>query len=97
MTKIKVYPHMVEGGSGSKLYTISISDCGRVTNNYWLGDNPTDVMEKFFKGCEWDEEFVMNEFCNVGWVFEGEDWEEDDYDGMGCERIEVDEIGEVVE
>ncbi len=85
----------IDGGIGKYLYTINVSDCGQVTTNYWLGNSPTDVMLQFFKQVNWTEEFVMDEFCNVGWVF-NEEWDEDEYEGNGMERIEVDEIGEVV-
>jgi hypothetical protein len=86
----------INGGKGKNLYCISVTEFSSVTNNYWLGDSPTDVMKQFFEGCGWDEEFVMDEFVNVGWVF-NEDWDEDDYDGNGTERIEIDEIGVLVD
>lgn len=86
----------IDGGVGKTLFCISITELSSVTNNYWLGDNPTDVMKQFFEGCGWDEEFVMDEYVNVGWVF-NEDWDEDDYDGNGTERIEIDEIGVLVD
>jgi hypothetical protein len=86
----------IDGGIGKTLFCISITEFNRVTNNYWLGDSPTDVMKQFFEGCGWDEEFVMDEYCNIGWVFD-EDWDEDDYDGNGTERIEIDEIGVLVD
>ena len=86
----------INGGKGKNLYCISVTELSSVSNNYWLGDSPTDVMKQFFEGCGWDEEFVMDEFVNVGWVFD-EDWDEDDYDGNGTERIEIDEIGVLVD
>jgi hypothetical protein len=86
----------VEGGSGNKLFVISVSDCGQVTNSYYLGNDERDVMKKFFEHVEWDEEFVMETYQNIGWVF-NEDWDEDEDEGNGYERIEVEELGEVIQ
>ena len=86
----------IDGGVGKNLYLISVSDDFQTINHHYLGEDSTDVLKQFFKKNEWDEEFVMETYNNVGWVFI-EDWDEDEYDGEGIERIEVDEIGEVFE
>jgi hypothetical protein len=86
----------INGGVGKTLYCISVTEFNSVSNEYWLGDNPTDVMKQFFEGCGWVERYVMEEYCNVGWVFD-EDWDEDEYDGGGVDRIEIDEIGVLVD
>ena len=93
---MKVEVNQKVDGVGSELYLITTNDVGEVNTELYLGNGHKDVLLQFFKRNNWDEEFVMETYNNVGWVF-NEDWDEDEYDGEGIERIEVDEIGEVFE
>ena len=85
----------IDGGIGKNLYLISVSDDFQTINHYYLGNDDTDVLTQFFKKNGWDEEFVMENYKNVGWVY-NEDWDEDEYEGEGYETINLELIGEVI-
>ena len=85
----------IDGGIGKNLYLISVSDDFQTINHYYLGNDDTDVLTQFFKKNGCDEEFVMDTYKNVGWVY-NEDWDEDEYEGEGYETIGLELIGEVI-
>ena len=84
----------IDGGIGSNLYLISVSDDFQTFNHYFLGNDDNDVLKQFFTKNEWDEDFVKETYRNIGWYFD-EDW--DGEDGDGEETIDVELIGEVIQ
>jgi hypothetical protein len=81
-------------GVGTKLYMISYTEIPTFYSELSIGNDEKDVLVQFFERSGWDEEYVRSTFSNMGWVFD-EDWDEDEDEDEGCERIELDFIGDI--
>lgn len=81
-------------GVGNKLFMVSYTDTPTFYSELFIGNDEKDVLLQFFKRNEWSEEYVMSTYTNVGWVF-NDDWDEDEDEGEGYEKIELDFIGDI--
>jgi len=93
--KMNVQVNKKIDGVGTKLYMVSYTETPMFYSELCLGNDDKDVLLQFFQRSGWDEEYVRSTYSNVGWVFD-EEWDEDEDEDDGYERIELDFIGDVV-
>ena len=83
-------------GVGNKLFMITYSESPTFYSELFFGNDDKDVLVQWFKRNNWDEDFVRNQFSNVGWVFD-EDFDVDNDQDEGFETIDLELIGEVID